>query len=53
MENKELLLKLKDSKQNLLDLKLKQSFGQSQKSHLIREKRKSIARILTAINASL
>ena len=46
----ELLKDLEKTRSELLDLKLKSSTASLQQTHLLKEKKKAVARILTSLN---
>lgn len=47
----EITTKLSETRQQLLQLRLRKQTGQVEKPHLLRSYRKDIARLLTALNA--
>ena len=49
LSNKELVAKIKESKKELFDLRLKQSTGSLEKPSKIRELRKNVARMQTIL----
>ena len=50
LSNEELVAKIKESKKELFDLRLKQSTGSLEKPSKIRELRKNVARMQTILN---
>lgn len=49
----EIQLKIKEFRNELLNLRLRKTTGQMEKPHLIKEKRRIIARLETAFNKKL
>jgi large subunit ribosomal protein L29 len=50
MTTDEINTKIKELKKELLDLRMKQATGTLEKTHLIDEKRKTVARLKTILN---
>ena len=50
MTTDEIKTKIKELKKELLDLRMKQATGTLEKTHLIDEKRKTVARLKTILN---
>ena len=46
-------LKIKELREELLNLKLRKTTGQMEKPHLIREQRRNIARLETVVNQKI